>query len=42
MAGIEELSPAVGPVDTRPPEGEIDEDEDEEVLMNGNLTHVTP
>ncbi|XP_020351301.1 mitochondrial import receptor subunit TOM22 homolog [Oncorhynchus kisutch] len=31
MAGIEELSPAVGPVDTRPPEGEIDEDEDEEL-----------
>ncbi|XP_071264770.1 mitochondrial import receptor subunit TOM22 homolog [Salvelinus alpinus] len=31
MAGIEELSPAAGPVETRPPEGEIDEDEDEEL-----------
>ncbi|XP_064806601.1 mitochondrial import receptor subunit TOM22 homolog [Oncorhynchus masou masou] len=31
MAGIEELSPAAGPVENRPPEGEIDEDEDEEL-----------
>lgn len=31
MAGIEELSPAAGPVETRPPEDEIDEDEDEDV-----------
>ncbi|XP_063078163.1 mitochondrial import receptor subunit TOM22 homolog [Engraulis encrasicolus] len=31
MAGIEELSPAAGPVETRPPEDEIDEDEDEDL-----------
>lgn len=30
MAAIEELSPA-GPVSTRPPEDEIDDDEDEDV-----------
>lgn len=31
MAAIEELSPAAGPVSTRPPEDEIDDDEDEDV-----------
>lgn len=31
MAGIEGLSPAAGPVDTRPPEDEIEDDEDEDV-----------
>lgn len=31
MATIEELSPAAGPVSTRPPEDEIDDDEDEDV-----------
>ncbi|XP_045062396.1 mitochondrial import receptor subunit TOM22 homolog [Coregonus clupeaformis] len=34
MAGIVELSLAGGPVETRPPEGEIDEDEDEELDEN--------
>uniref|UniRef100_A0A3Q3DHD4 Mitochondrial import receptor subunit TOM22 homolog n=1 Tax=Hippocampus comes TaxID=109280 RepID=A0A3Q3DHD4_HIPCM len=29
MAGIEELSPAAGPVATRPPEDEIDDDDDD-------------
>ena len=40
MAGIEELSPAAGPVETRrPPAGEIEgDDEDEEVLQNRNMT----
>lgn len=33
MASIEELSPASGPVATRPPEDEIDDDEDEDVSM---------
>ncbi|XP_077595658.1 mitochondrial import receptor subunit TOM22 homolog [Stigmatopora nigra] len=32
MAGIEELSPALGPVATRPPEDEIDDDEDDDDL----------
>lgn len=39
MAAIEELSPAAGPVSTRPPEDEIDDDEDEDVsswLFRGN------
>lgn len=31
MAAIEELSPSAGPVSTRPPEDEIDDDEDEDV-----------
>lgn len=31
MAGIEGLSPAAGPVATRPPEDEIEDDEDEDV-----------
>lgn len=31
MAGIEELSPSAGPVATRPPEDEIDDDDDEDV-----------
>ncbi|XP_061764911.1 mitochondrial import receptor subunit TOM22 homolog [Nerophis ophidion] len=30
MAGIEELSPAAGPVSTRPPEDEIDDDDDDD------------
>lgn len=33
MATIEELSPAAGPVSTRPPEDEIDDDEDEDVSV---------
>ena len=39
MSAIEELSPAAGPVSTRPPEDEIDDDEDEDVssqLLRGN------
>ncbi|KAF3704647.1 Mitochondrial import receptor subunit TOM22 -like protein [Channa argus] len=32
MAAIEELSPAAGPVFTRPPEDEIDDDEDEDAM----------
>ncbi|KAM6951632.1 mitochondrial import receptor subunit TOM22 homolog [Aplochiton taeniatus] len=32
MAGIEELSPASGPVDTRPPEDEIEGDDEDEEL----------
>lgn len=39
MAAIEEISPAAGPVSTRPPEDEIDDDEDEDVssiCRNGN------
>lgn len=31
MAAIEELSPSAGPASTRPPEDEIDDDEDEDV-----------
>lgn len=31
MAAIEELSPSAVPVSTRPPEDEIDDDEDEDV-----------
>lgn len=31
MAAIDELSPSAGPVSTRPPEDEIDDDEDEDV-----------
>lgn len=31
MPEIEELSPAAGPVSIRPPEDEIDDDEDEDV-----------
>lgn len=31
MAGIEGLSPAAGPVEIRPPEDEIEDDEDEDV-----------
>lgn len=31
MSGIEELSPATGPVSPRPPEDEIDDDEDEDL-----------
>ncbi|XP_037546689.1 mitochondrial import receptor subunit TOM22 homolog [Nematolebias whitei] len=31
MAAVEELSPASGPVSTRPPENEIDGDEDEDL-----------
>ncbi|XP_038831177.1 mitochondrial import receptor subunit TOM22 homolog [Salvelinus fontinalis] len=45
MAGIEELSPAAGPVETRPPEGEIDEDEelDETILERlWGLTEMFP
>lgn len=33
MAAIEELSPSAGPVSTRPPEDEIDDDEDEDVSV---------
>lgn len=31
MAGVEELSPAASSVSVRPPEDEIDDDEDEDV-----------
>lgn len=31
MAAMEELSPSAGPVSIRPPEDEIDDDEDEDV-----------
>lgn len=34
MAAIEELSPSAGPVSTRPPEDEIDDDEDEDVSLS--------
>lgn len=47
MAGIEELSPAAGPVATRPPEDEIEDDDDEdldETLMERlwGLTEMFP
>lgn len=32
MAGVEELSPATSSVSVRPPEDEIDDDEDEDVI----------
>ncbi|KAL4647861.1 hypothetical protein GN956_G8862 [Arapaima gigas] len=32
MAGIEELSPSAGPIETRPPEDEIEGDEDDDEL----------
>lgn len=39
MAGIEEISPSSGPVETRPPEDEIEgDDEDDEVATH--LSHT--
>ena len=47
MPSIEELTPGTGPVATRPPDDEIEDDEDEEVCSyaplsyNGFLSYTT-
>ena len=39
MPSIEELTPGTGPVATRPPDDEIEDDEDEEVCRDEPLRY---